>query len=260
MDNAQRQTTDSTRQFQIYPAIDLNSGRVVRLAQGDLSRITVYSDDPAETARRWQSAGAKWLHVVNLDGAFGDSSPLNPSTSLRTSLQSLISILSVGLNVQFGGGLRDIESIRHVMQLGVRRAVIGTAAVEAPALVDQALAEFGPDRVAVGVDAKEGRVRVRGWERETAATATQLAKQLSGQGVRTLIFTDVSRDGIGAGVNVESSAALWRESGLEVIASGGVAGIEDVRRVREAGLAGVIIGRALYEGQIDLAEVIRASL
>ena len=252
MDNEKRRTSNHKRRFEIYPAIDLRKGQVVRLAQGDLSRTTIYGDDPAETARRWQTSGASWIHVVNLDGAFGDSSPLN--------LRSLTSILSVGLNVQFGGGLRDIESIRHVMRLGVSRAVIGTAAVEAPGLVDQALAEFGPDRVAVGIDAKEGWVRVRGWERETAATATQLAKQLSGQGVRTLIFTDVSRDGIGAGVNAESSAALRRESGLEVIASGGVAGLEDVRRVHEAGLAGVIVGRALYEGRIDLAEAIQACL
>ncbi|MEK7328438.1 MAG: HisA/HisF-related TIM barrel protein, partial [Chloroflexota bacterium] len=150
------------------------------------------------------------------------------------------------------GGLRDMDSIRRAMQLGVSRAVIGTAAVENPTLVDEALAEFGPEQIAVGVDAKEGRVRIKGWIEEAAITAIDLAKRLQGQGIQTIIFTDVSRDGIGAGVNVESSVALARDSGLAVIASGGVASLDDVRRVRDAGLAGVIIGRALYEGQINL--------
>ena len=234
--------------FTIYPAIDLRNGQVVRLAQGDLARAKTYSDDPAGTARRWQAEGASWLHVVNLDGAFGHESTPN--------LESLISILATGLKVQFGGGLRDIESIRRAMQLGVSRAVIGTAAVENPALVDEALAEFGPERIAAGVDAKEGRVRIKGWVEESAVTATDLAKRLKSQGVQTIIFTDVSRDGIGAGVNLESSVALAQDSGLAVIASGGVASADDVRRVRDAGLAGVIVGRALYEGQINLQSLI----
>ena len=237
-------------EFIVYPAIDLRNGQVVRLAQGDLARTTTYSDDPAGTARRWQDEGANWLHVVNLDGAFG-----HESTPTR-SVQSLISILSTGLKVQFGGGLRDLESLRRAMQLGVSRAVIGTAAVENPALVDEALAEFGPEHVAVGVDAKEGRVRIKGWAEEAAVTATDLAKRLKRQGIQTIIFTDVSRDGIGLGVNVESSSALARDSSLAVIASGGVASVDDVRRVRDAGLAGVIIGRALYEGQINLQSLI----
>jgi phosphoribosylformimino-5-aminoimidazole carboxamide ribotide isomerase len=153
-----------------------------------------------------------------------------------------------------------MENIRHVFGLGVNRVVIGTAAVETPALIDQALTEFGADRIAVGVDAREGRVRVRGWETETATTVVKLGRRLRRQGVRIVIFTDVARDGIGAGVNVASSVELMRASGLEVIASGGVAGIEDVRRVHEAGLAGLIIGRALYEGQIDLVEAMRVCL
>ena len=234
--------------FIIYPAIDLRNGQVVRLAQGDLARTTTYSDDPAGTARRWQSEDASWLHVVNLDGAFGDAAEAN--------WRMLAEIACVGLKVQFGGGLRDTESIRRAMQLGVSRAVIGTAAVENPALVDEALAEFGPERTAVGVDAKEGRVRIKGWAEEAAITAIDLAKRLRGQGVQTIIFTDVSRDGIGVGVNVEASVALARDSGLAVIASGGVANADDVRRVRDAGLAGVIIGRALYEGQINLQSLI----
>ncbi|MEK7787637.1 MAG: 1-(5-phosphoribosyl)-5-[(5-phosphoribosylamino)methylideneamino]imidazole-4-carboxamide isomerase [Chloroflexota bacterium] len=231
-------------EFTVYPAIDLRNGQVVRLAQGDLARTTTYSDDPAGIARRWQADGASWAHVVNLDGAFGNAAGAN--------WRALAEIVRVGLKVQFGGGLRDMDSIRRAMQLGVSRAVIGTAAVENPTLVDEALAEFGPEQIAVGVDAKEGRVRIKGWIEEAAITAIDLAKRLQGQGIQTIIFTDVSRDGIGAGVNVESSVALARDSGLAVIASGGVASLDDVRRVRDAGLAGVIIGRALYEGQINL--------
>ena len=235
--------------FVIYPAIDLRNGKVVRLAQGDLARTTIYADDPAATARKWKEAGAAWVHVVNLDGAFGEAAEAN--------WRALKEIAKAEIRIQFGGGLRDIESIRCAMRLGVARAVIGTAAVENPALVDVALAEFGPERVAVGVDAKDGRVRVKGWAEESAVTAVELAQRLKGQGIQTIIFTDVSRDGIGVGVNVEETASLAKESGLAVIASGGVAGIEDVRRVRGAGLAGVIIGRALYEGEIDLAAALR---
>ncbi len=235
--------------FVIYPAIDLRNGKVVRLAQGDLARTTVYGDDPAATARRWKEAGAEWVHVVNLDGAFGEAAEAN--------WKALESIVRVGKKIQFGGGLRNLETIQRAIGIGAARVVIGTAAVENPKLVDDALCEFSPERIAVGVDAKDGKVRVKGWAEETAVTATELARRLKGQGARTIIFTDVSRDGIGVGVNVEASVGLAQRSGLEVIASGGVAGIDDVRRVRGAGLAGVIIGRALYEGKIDLATALK---
>ena len=234
--------------FVIYPAIDLRNGQVVRLAQGDLARMTVYSDDPGATAQRWQDRGATWVHVVNLDGAFGEKAEANE--------RALEAIAGVNVKIQFGGGLRDIESIQRVMKAGVARAVIGTAAVETPALVDEALKEFGPERIAVGVDAKMGRVQVKGWAEETAVRAIDLAERLKAQGLKTIIFTDVARDGIGVGVNVKSAFELAQRSGTELIASGGVAGMDDVRRVRGAGLAGVIIGRALYEGQIDLAAAI----
>nr|MBI2904550.1 1-(5-phosphoribosyl)-5-[(5-phosphoribosylamino)methylideneamino]imidazole-4-carboxamide isomerase [Chloroflexota bacterium] len=238
--------------FTIYPAIDLRAGRVVRLAQGDPARLTVYGDDPAATAHRWRDEGAAWLHVVNLDGAFGETADANG--------RALEQIVAVGLNVQFGGGLRDGAALRRVMQLGVARAVIGTAAVETPALVDEALAEFGAERIAVGVDAREGRVRLRGWAEESAVTALDLARRLRGQGVTRIIFTDVARDGMGAGVNVAATAELAAASGLAVIASGGVATADDVRRVREAALDGVIIGRALYEGHIDLHLLLTSDL
>lgn len=234
--------------FIIYPAIDLRNGKVVRLAQGDLSRATVYSDDPLEMAKRWQSEGASWLHVVNLDGAFGESSTAN--------LAALEKIVQLGIKVQFGGGIRDLESVKRVMSLGVSRVVIGTAAIENPKLIDDALREFSSQQIAAGVDAKDGKVRIKGWVEESATTATELAKRLKAQGIEIVIFTDVARDGIGVGVNAESSAALARETGVAVIASGGVRDEADVQRVCDANLAGIIIGRALYEGTINLRSLI----
>lgn len=234
--------------FTVFPAIDLRGGRVVRLAQGDPARQTVYGDDPAAVARRWLAEGAEWLHVVNLDGAFGDADGPNG--------EALCAIVAAGGQVQFGGGLRDRASMERALSAGVARVVLGTAAVEQPALVAEALAAFGPERVAVGIDARDGQVRVRGWADEACVAALDLARQMRGLGVQWCVFTDVARDGVGTGVNVPATAELARASGLNVIASGGVAGAEDVVRVREAGLAGVIVGRALYEGQVALKDVL----
>ncbi len=230
--------------FTIYPAIDLREGRVVRLAQGDPDRETAYDIQPLAVARRWQAAGAVWLHVVNLDGAFGEGG--------RKNVTALARILTTGLKVQFGGGVRDLETVRRVLDMGVARVVLGTVAVENPAVVEQALADFGPERLAVGIDARDGYVRTRGWREAAPLTALELAQQWATLGGRWLIFTDIARDGMGSGVNVEATAALAQATGLHVIASGGVATLEDVRRVKAAGLHGVIIGRALYEGHIDL--------
>lgn len=244
--------------FTVFPAIDLRAGKVVRLAQGDPNRQTVYGGDPAAMAERWKAEGAEWVHVVNLDGAFGETADANPAPLRSGSyrLQSLISILTVGLKVQFGGGLRDEASLRRALDSGVARAVIGTAAIENPALVEWAVREFGTERIAVGIDAREGRVRIKGWAEASAVTALDLGKRLRGQGVEWCVFTDVARDGIGAGVNISATAELARATGLRVIASGGVAGIEDVRHARDAGLAGVIVGRALYEGQVRLRDLL----
>lgn len=233
----------------IYPAIDLRGGRVVRLAQGDPDRETEYDDQSLGVARRWQDAGATWLHVVNLDGAFGESGRANQS--------ALTYILTTGLRVQFGGGLRDIASIRRALDLGVARAVLGTVAAENPSMVQAALDEFGPDRIAVGIDARDGYVRTRGWREAAPLKAADLAQQWATMGGRWLVFTDIARDGVGSGVNVEATAALAQATGLNVIASGGVAALDDVQRVRDAGLRGVIIGRALYEGQVDLEQAIK---
>ncbi|MFP4343075.1 MAG: 1-(5-phosphoribosyl)-5-[(5-phosphoribosylamino)methylideneamino]imidazole-4-carboxamide isomerase [Anaerolineales bacterium] len=234
--------------FTIYPAIDLRRGRVVRLIQGDPERETAYAGDALAVARRWQQAGATWLHVVNLDGAFDAAGDAN--------LDALAGILTTGLRVQFGGGLRDLPAIRRALDLGVERVVLGTVAVEEPALLEAALAAFGPSRIAVAIDARDGWVRTRGWQYAGGIRAEVLAARWAGLGGRRLVFTDIARDGTGASVNVAATAALAEVTGLEVIASGGVGELNDLRRVRKAGLAGVIVGRALYEGQIDLSEAL----
>jgi phosphoribosylformimino-5-aminoimidazole carboxamide ribotide isomerase len=236
--------------FVVFPAIDLRAGRVVRLAQGDPNRQTTYSDDPLAVAARWGAEGAQWLHLVNLDGAFGESSAAHH--------QSLSSIVSTGLLIQFGGGLRDKASVRSAFEAGVTRVVLGTAAVEDPALVEWALQEYGPERVAVGIDARDGLVRVRGWAEGARVTPLELSRPFAARGLQWCVFTDVARDGVGAGVNVAAAAELARATGLRVIASGGVHSVADVHAVRAAGLAGVIVGRALYEGHLSLKDLLIA--
>jgi phosphoribosylformimino-5-aminoimidazole carboxamide ribotide isomerase len=235
----------------IYPAIDLRGGSVVRLAQGDPKRQTIYDADPAGVARRWIDAGVTWLHVVNLDGAFGDADW--PS---RRALQAIRRAAGERACIQFGGGLRALADIEGALDVGVDRVVLGTAAVERPKLVTAALARYGPERIVVGIDARAGRVRIRGWTEEAGTTPLALARTLVEAGLRIAIYTDIARDGVRTGVDVAATHKLAEVTGLEVIASGGVASLEDIRRVREAGLAGVIVGRALYEGQIDLKQAL----
>jgi len=239
--------------FTIYPAIDLRGGKVVRLKEGDPARLTAYSDDPAETARRWLAIGAKWLHVVNLDGAFGEGDTANQN--------ALLSILKVanefGVAVQFGGGLRSLDSMEQALSLGVSRIVLGTIAVEQPDVVTSALKKFDSKKIAIGIDARDGVVRVRGWQSDGGISAQTLALQMQTLGLGTVIFTDVSRDGMGHGLNIAATRALADVSGMDVIASGGVHTIADVIAARDADLAGVIIGRALYEGTIDLERALQ---
>jgi len=234
----------ATASFTIFPAIDLRDGKVVRLAQGDPARQTTYGDDPRAWAERWQAEGAQWLHIINLSGAFGESTLAN--------LQALESILRVGLKVEFGGGIRDRDSLRAPLELGVERVFLGTAAIREPELVDWALAEYGPAHIAADIGARDGLVTVRGWQERTALNVLEVGERFKTQGLQWCVLTDVARDGVNSGVNLESALELQKTSGLQVVASGGVSCLEDVRRVRESGLAGVIIGRALYEGKISL--------
>lgn len=242
----------------IYPAIDLRQGRCVRLRQGLKDQETVYGDDPALVARRWAAEGAEWLHVVNLDGAFGEASP---GVDLPANLAALRAIAqSVALPVQFGGGMRSWAAIVQAFALGAARVILGTAALEDSALLERALAEFGSDRVAVGIDARGGLVVTHGWEQTSGVAAVELGRRMGELGVARVVYTDVLRDGMLTGVNVAATAELARATGLRVIASGGVSSVEDIRRLAGAGaeIEGAIIGKALYTGAVSLREAIRA--
>ncbi len=236
----------------IFPAIDLRNGRVVRLQQGRADAETVYGDDPAKVAARWQSEGAGWLHVVNLDGAFGN----NSSTNLRELTRI---IQTVSIPVQLGGGLRDMASIESAFALGVARVVIGTAAIENPSLVSDMWVRFGPERVAVGIDVRNGRVSTRGWREQSQISALDLARQMRALGVTRIVYTDIARDGMMRGVDADAIAQFARATGLRVIASGGVASMRDVDALRVYGeIEGVIVGQALYQGKLNLREAIDA--
>ncbi len=238
----------------IYPAIDLRHGQVVRLQLGDPNRQTTFNDDPLAVARRWVECGAAWLHVVNLDGAFDEAGLKN--------WQVLPQLAGAAPRIQFGGGLRTMEDIARALDFGVSRVILGTLAVEKPDLVAAALHEFGPQRIAVGIDARDGRVRTRGWQDDGLKSPVDLALQMAGLGVRTVIYTDISRDGILTGVNAAATIELAQKTRLDVIASGGVASLADVHQVlagAAAGVSGLIIGRALYDGSIDLREALQAA-
>ncbi len=235
----------------VFPAIDLRQGRCVRLRQGRLEAETVFSDDPVAMAEHWVSQGAEWLHVVNLDGAFGQA-----SSNLRV-VESMVA--AVGIPIQFGGGLRAMVDIEGALALGLARVILGTVAVEEPSLVAEAVQRFGAERIVVGIDARKGNVATHGWQEVSSVTATELAFQVRELGVERVVYTDISRDGMLSGVNVEATRELARRTGLRVIASGGVSSLDDLRRLKEieeSGVEGVIIGQALYSGALELREAI----
>ena len=238
--------------FTIYPAIDLRGGKVVRLKEGDPTRMTVYSDDPAEIAQQWLSFGSRWLHVVNLDGAFGENDSVN-----QLALRAILEVAKeFDAQIQLGGGLRSVDDIQGAINLGMSRVVLGTIAIEKPDVVMDALQKFGAARIAVGIDARDGLVRVRGWKDNSGVSAIDLARQMRTMRLRTVIFTDIRRDGLGSGLNIAGTRELSEVSGLDVIASGGVQTLDDVIAAYHAALAGVVIGRALYEGTVELKEAI----
>jgi phosphoribosylformimino-5-aminoimidazole carboxamide ribotide isomerase len=240
-----------TTTFNIYPAIDLRNGKVVRLKYGDPAQQTVFGDDPAAMGRQWVAAGSRWLHVVNLDGAFDEAGTAN--------WHALPLLTQLGAKVQFGGGIRTLADVERALAAGVSRVILGTAAIENPALLAEAVARFGSDQIAVGIDARDGQVKTRGWVGETAVSPTTLGQHMHTLGIRTAIYTDISRDGVLTGVNATATAQLAQATGLHVIASGGVAAMADVENclaLAKRGVSGVIIGRALYDGRIDLAAAI----
>ncbi|MBB4638563.1 1-(5-phosphoribosyl)-5-[(5-phosphoribosylamino)methylideneamino]imidazole-4-carboxamide isomerase [Longimicrobium terrae] len=242
-------------EFALYPAIDLRRGRCVRLEKGMAERETVYGDDPAAVAAGFAAAGAEWIHVVDLDAAFGDGSN-------RALIRSLAA--TAGVRVQTGGGLRTEADLEEVLEAGAARAVIGTAAIENPELVRTAVARWGADRIAVGLDARGRRPAARGWVEESGTDLFDLARTLVEYGVRTIIHTDIERDGMMMGPNLDLSAELAAHAGAEVIVSGGMRGIDDVRACAAAaregrGISGAIMGRAIYEGAVDVGEALRAA-
>jgi len=234
----------------LYPAIDLKDGQCVRLLRGEMEAATVFGDDPAAQARTFEAAGAEWLHLVDLNGAFAGR-PVNAD--------AVAAILdAVSLPVQLGGGIREMATVERWVEAGVARVILGTAAVENPGLVREAAATF-PGRVAVGLDARRGKVATRGWAETTDTNATDLARAFEDAGVAAIIYTDIDRDGAMAGPNIPATEALARAVSIPVIASGGVSSLADLVALRNTGaIAGAISGRALYDGAIDLHDALAA--
>lgn len=238
----------------IIPAIDLQNGNCVRLSQGRKDTATIYDGDPIHVAKDFEMAGARMLHIVDLDAAFSGRN----SSNLRL-LREIVKAIEIP--VQFGGGLRNFDDVKEVIELGVRRAVVGTLAVESPENLKQLVNSFGSDFIAVGIDAKEGEVMVRGWEEGGAIRAVDLAHVVAKAGAERIIYTDVGRDGMLAGLNIEQTLLLARESGLKVTASGGVSSLDDLKRLKQLSMFGVdsvIIGKALYERRFTIPEAAQA--
>jgi phosphoribosylformimino-5-aminoimidazole carboxamide ribotide isomerase len=232
----------------LYPAIDLKDGQCVRLLRGEMDAATVFSDDPASQAAAFAAAGCEWLHLVDLNGAFAGR-PVNAGA-----VDAILARVSVP--AQLGGGIRDMATIEGWLGKGLARVILGTVAVENPALVREAARAF-PDKIAVGIDAKEGHVATRGWAEVTDVEATDLARRFEDAGVSAIIYTDIARDGAMQGPNVAATEALARAVSIPVIASGGVSSLEDLAALKATGVvAGAISGRALYDGAIDLAQAI----
>lgn len=234
----------------VYPAIDVKDGKCVRLVQGKFNDVTVYSNDPVDMALKWERLGAQYLHVVDLDGA-------------RTGQPQNIAVISdmavrLGIPLQLGGGIRSIETIEIILCKGIQRLILGTSAVKDPNLVKTALKTF-ENNIVIGIDARDGIVAIEGWAKTSEFTAVGFAKKMEDLGARTIIYTDISKDGTLSGPNLKAMEEMAKAVSIEVIASGGVSSIQDVKNLKEVGVSGVIIGKALYTGDIDLAEAIEVA-
>ena len=234
----------------IYPAIDVKDGRCVRLVQGQFNDVTVYSDNPVEMAMKFEQMGAQYLHVVDLDGArMGE--PRNTAVISEMAVK-------LGIPVQLGGGIRTIEMIEILLCKGIQRIILGTSAVNDPNLVKRAVQTF-ENNLAVGIDAKNGMVAIEGWAKTSEFTAIGFARKMQELGAKTIIYTDISRDGMLTGPNLKAMEEMVKAVEIEVIASGGVKSIEDIKNLKEIGVSGVIVGKALYTGDVDLAEAIKVA-
>lgn len=234
--------------MQIYPAIDMKGGQCVRLTQGAFDQVKVYFDDPAEAAKLWVSKGAAFLHLVDLDGALAGTS-VN-----EAAIKKILKTVSVP--VQIGGGIRTVEAVEYMLDLGAARVIIGTRAAERPEFMKELVELFGPERIVAGVDAKNGMAAIQGWEKLSDVPALTLCMQMKEYGVKHVVYTDITRDGMLSGPNVAYTKKLTMETGMDIIASGGISSMEDLCSLYEEGIKGAIIGKALYEKRIDLEEAV----
>lgn len=235
--------------MQLYPAIDMKGGKCVRLTQGSFDHTKVYSDDPVDMAQKWVSMGATFLHLVDLDGALKGRSVNEPV------IRRILSAVTVP--VQVGGGIRSREAVKNMLDLGVRRVIIGTMAAKEPEFMRALTEEFDPEQIVAGVDAKDGLVAVEGWEKVSTLTSLELCLKMKEYGIRHIVYTDISRDGMLTGPNVETTRELTLNTGMDIIASGGVSCMEDLQELYNQGIQGAIIGKALYEKRLDLQEAVR---
>jgi len=232
----------------LFPAIDIKNGQCVRLRQGNFQDVLVYSDIPLKIAKQWEGAGASYIHIVDLDGALVGHS-VNDEV-----IKSIVT--EVGIPVQVGGGIRTIKDIESKLSLGVARVIIGTKAVKDPAFIKEAIATFGADRIVIGIDAKDGMVAIEGWEKISSYQAVSLAMEMKKQGVKTIVYTDISKDGMLQGPNISHTKEMVEVTGLNIIASGGVSSLKDLEMLGEINVYGAIIGKALYENRVDLKTAI----
>ncbi|MDA3128715.1 1-(5-phosphoribosyl)-5-[(5-phosphoribosylamino)methylideneamino]imidazole-4-carboxamide isomerase [Aliibacillus thermotolerans] len=237
--------------FDIYPAIDLRDGKCVRLIQGDYNKETVYGDSPIDMARQFVDAGARWIHMVDLDGA-KEKKPVNDSHVIQVAQQ-------LDVKVQVGGGIRTKETVQYYLEQGVDRVILGSVAVQNPDFAKEMLATY-KEKIAIGLDARDGYVAVNGWLETSEQTAVALGKEMAKHGAETFIFTDIATDGMLSGPNIDATVTLAKETGTEVIASGGVSNIEDIEKLsqhRTDGIIGAIVGKAIYTGKVDVKEAIQ---
>lgn len=234
--------------MQLYPAIDMKGGKCVRLTQGFFDQVKIYSDTPADMAKLWVSQGASYLHLVDLDGALAGHS-VNEE-AVRDILKS------VDVPVQLGGGIRSRKNVKNLLNLGVTRCIIGTKAVKEPEFIQNLITEFGPEQIVVGIDARDGMVAVDGWEKTSSIQAFDLCIRMKQYGVRHIVYTDISRDGMLSGPNVAATKSLTEMTGLDIIASGGMSCMEDLQALCDEGVKGAIIGKALYEKKIILPDAL----
>lgn len=233
----------------IFPAIDIKDNKCVRLKQGDFNKVDVYSDDPLEMAKEWESKGAEFLHLVDLDGARGDG--FNNKESIERIVKN------IKIPIQLGGGIRSEEKAKHLLDLGVNRIILGTVAIENPELLKKLLDQYGNEKIVVGVDAKDGKVATRAWEVVSEVDSLKLCKELEAMGVKTIVYTDISKDGMLEGPNFQIYERLLEETNLDIIVSGGVSFMEDIKRLKKMDPYGAIIGKAFYDNLLDFKEVIK---